>query len=59
MIQTTQQVLHNGARNAVVQVTGVSDGSGNENKAVKVHLADLGAKASASARSPTTSAMAR
>jgi hypothetical protein len=44
MIQTTQQVLHNGARHAVIQVTGVSDGSGNEKNVVKIHLADLGAK---------------
>lgn len=44
MIQTTQQVLHNGARHAVIQVTGVSDGSGNEKNVVKIRLADLGAK---------------
>lgn len=44
-MQTTQQTLHNGARNAVIQVTGMGDGSGNENRVVKVHLADLKAKA--------------
>lgn len=44
-IQTTQQTLHNGARNAVVQVTGISDGSGNENHVVKVDISALGARA--------------
>lgn len=44
MIQTTQQVLHNGARHAVIQVTGVSDGSGNEKNVVKIRLSDLGVK---------------
>lgn len=44
-IQTTQQTLHNGARNAVIQATGVSDGSGSENHVVKVDVSDLGASA--------------
>ena len=45
MIQTTQQTLHDGARNAVIQVTGVSDGSGNEDHVVKVDISTLGASA--------------
>ena len=44
MIATTQQILHNGARNAVVQLTGISDGSGRETRVPKVDVKALGAK---------------
>ena len=45
MIATTQRTLHNGARNAVIQCTGVSDGSGNEDHVLKVDVSALGASA--------------
>lgn len=44
MIQTTQRTLHDGVRNAVIQITGVSDGSGTEDHVVKVDVSELKAK---------------
>lgn len=43
-IEVTSQTLHEGQRNLVMQITGVSDGSGNEDKVTKV---DVSAFASA------------
>lgn len=40
-IATTIQILHDGARNAVVQFTGRSDGTGQETNAVKVDVSEL------------------
>ena len=41
MMATTSQVLYDGARNVVMQFTGISDGTGDEAAAIKVHMADL------------------
>lgn len=40
-IAVTSAVLHDGKRNAVMQFTGVSDGSGQEVGAVKVDVSEL------------------
>jgi len=40
-VQTTSQVLHDGARNLVMQFTGICDGLGDEAAAIKVRMADL------------------
>lgn len=40
-VQTTSQVLHDGAKNVVMQFTGICDGMGDETAAIKVHMADL------------------
>ena len=40
-IAATVQTLHEGARNLVLQLTGVSDGSGSENKVKKVDVSTL------------------
>ena len=40
-IATTSQVLYDGARNGVMQFTGIGDGTGDEAAAIKVHMADL------------------
>jgi hypothetical protein len=40
-ISTTTQILHDGARNAVVQITGRSDGSGQETDVVKIDVSAL------------------
>jgi hypothetical protein len=40
-IEVTTQILHDGARNAVVQITGRSDGSGQETHVVKVDVSAL------------------
>lgn len=40
-IAVTSAVLHDGRRNAVIQFTGVSDGSGQETGVVKVDVSEL------------------
>lgn len=40
-ITATTQVIEQGPRNYIVQWTGVSDGTGNENKVVKVDVSQL------------------
>ncbi len=40
-ISTTVQTLHEGPRNLVMQLTGVSDGSGNESQVNKVDVSSL------------------
>lgn len=40
-ILATTQILHDGKRNAVVQITGRSDGSGQETGVVKIDVSDL------------------
>jgi len=40
-IITTSQILHDGERNLVMQFTGRSDGSGQENNVVKVDVSEL------------------
>lgn len=40
-IEVTTQILHDGARNAVVQFTGRSDGTGQEISVVKVDVSEL------------------
>ena len=40
-IETTTQTLNDGPRNLVMQLTGICDGSGNENKVVKVDVSAL------------------
>jgi len=40
-INVTSQTLHDGARNLVMQFTGVSDGSGNESQVKKVDVTAL------------------
>lgn len=40
-IEVTTQILHDGARNAVVQITGRSDGSGQETGVTKVDVSEL------------------
>lgn len=46
-ISTTTQTLHEGARNLVMQFTGVSDGAGSEDKVIKVDVSTLAPAASA------------
>mgnify|MGYP003396038422 CR=1 FL=1 len=41
MIQTTSQTVFDGERNAVMQFTGVSDGTGQETNVVKVSVSSL------------------
>jgi hypothetical protein len=40
-IEVTTQILYDGERNAVIQVTGRSDGSGQETNVVKVDVSEL------------------
>jgi hypothetical protein len=40
-IETTTQILYDGVRNAVVQITGRSDGSGQETDVVKIDVSEL------------------
>lgn len=40
-VQSTSQVLYDGAKNVVMQFTGIGDGMGDETAAIKVHMADL------------------
>jgi hypothetical protein len=40
-IAVTSHILHDGRRNAVIQFTGVSDGSGQETGVVKVDVSEL------------------
>lgn len=40
-IEVTTQILHDGARNAVVQITGRSDGSGQESAVTKIDVSAL------------------
>ena len=40
-IEVTTQILHDGARNAVVQITGRSDGTGQETAVLKVDVSEL------------------
>ena len=40
-VQVTSQVLHDGARNLIMQLSGFCDGFGGEDKAVKVDMAEL------------------
>lgn len=40
-IATTSQVVHDGVRNVIMQFTGLSDGSGEENNVVKVDVSSL------------------
>lgn len=41
MISTTSQILHDGVRNVVVQLTGISDGTGQETNVVKIDASEL------------------
>ena len=40
-IAITNQTLHDGTRNVVMQFTGISDGAGQENRVVKVDASEL------------------
>ena len=40
-ITATQQVLYDGVRNCVVKLTGICDGTGNENSELKVDVSEL------------------
>ena len=40
-ITTTSQIVHQGPRNLVMHLTGICDGTGEENKVVKINVATL------------------
>ena len=46
-IAVTTQTFHDGSRNLAMQLTGVSDGSGNESQVLKVDVSSLTPAASA------------